>query len=64
MLRITPSGRAEPLRRLSEPKESEITDGGALFTLPAFLSQVPGPSGGLRYCANSVERDADHAPTA
>ncbi|MFC9154275.1 hypothetical protein ACFTT0_04715 [Streptomyces bauhiniae] len=43
MLRITPSGRAELLRRLSEPMESEITDGGALFTPPAFLSQVPGP---------------------
>ncbi|WP_208754113.1 hypothetical protein [Streptomyces bauhiniae] len=43
MLRITPSGRAELLRRLSEPKESEITDGGAFFTLLAFLSQVPDP---------------------
>ncbi|MFG3095088.1 PadR family transcriptional regulator [Streptomyces sp. NPDC048202] len=43
VLRITPSGRAELLRRLSEPKETEIMDGGAFFTLLAFLSQVPDP---------------------
>ncbi|MEU9920621.1 PadR family transcriptional regulator [Streptomyces griseoluteus] len=42
-LRITPSGQAELLRRLSEPRESEITDGGAFYTLLAFLSQVPEP---------------------
>lgn len=43
VLRITPAGRAELLRRLSEPKETEITDGGSFFTLLAFLSQVPDP---------------------
>ncbi|GAA2463852.1 PadR family transcriptional regulator [Actinocorallia cavernae] len=41
VLRITPAGRTELLRRLSEPKETEITDGGAFFTLLAFLSQLP-----------------------
>lgn len=44
VLRITSAGRAELLRRLSEPKETEITDGGAFFTLLAFLSQVPDPA--------------------
>ncbi|WP_018547688.1 PadR family transcriptional regulator [Streptomyces sp. LaPpAH-108] len=44
MLSITASGRAELLRRLTEPKETEITDGGAFFTLLAFLSQVPDPA--------------------
>ncbi|MGW4193966.1 PadR family transcriptional regulator [Streptomyces sp. NPDC005004] len=44
VLRITPSGRAELLRRLTEPKETEITDGGAFFTLLAFLGQVPEPA--------------------
>lgn len=43
VLRITSAGRAELLRRLSEPKETEITDGGSFFTLLAFLSQVPDP---------------------
>ncbi|MEU7560289.1 PadR family transcriptional regulator [Streptomyces eurythermus] len=43
VLRITPAGRTELLRRLSEPKETEITDGGSFFTLLAFLSQVPDP---------------------
>ncbi|MEY9992757.1 hypothetical protein ABIE67_004789 [Streptomyces sp. V4I8] len=31
------------LRRLSEPKETEITDGGSFFTLLAFLSRLPDP---------------------
>ncbi|MFD7133627.1 PadR family transcriptional regulator [Streptomyces sp. NPDC059894] len=44
VLRITPAGRAELLRRLSEPKESEITDSGAFFTLLAFLSRLPDPA--------------------
>lgn len=43
VLRITPAGRTELLRRLSEPKETEITDGGSFFTLLAFLSQLPEP---------------------
>lgn len=43
VLRITPAGRADLLRRLTEPKETEITDGGSFFTLLAFLSQVPDP---------------------
>ncbi|MFD4953144.1 PadR family transcriptional regulator [Streptomyces sp. NPDC058451] len=43
VLRITPAGRTELLRRLSEPKETEITDGGSFFTLLAFLGQVPDP---------------------
>ncbi|MFE2284386.1 PadR family transcriptional regulator [Streptomyces sp. NPDC059443] len=41
VLRITDSGRAELLRRLSEPKAAEITDGGSFFTLLAFLSHLP-----------------------
>lgn len=41
MLRITESGRAELLRRLSEPKTSEITDSSSYFTLLAFLSRLP-----------------------
>jgi DNA-binding PadR family transcriptional regulator len=43
VLRITSAGRAELLRRLSEPTQTEITDGGSFFTLLAFLSQVPDP---------------------
>ncbi|MFC7221469.1 PadR family transcriptional regulator [Streptomyces polyrhachis] len=43
VLRITDSGRAELLRRLSEPKASEITDSSSYFTLLAFLSQLPEP---------------------
>nr|WSW64598.1 PadR family transcriptional regulator [Streptomyces sp. NBC_00998] len=43
VLRITDSGRAELLRRLSEPKTTEITDGGSFFTLLAFLSRLPQP---------------------
>lgn len=42
-LRITTAGRAELLRRLAEPKPAEITDGGAFFTLLAFLSNLPEP---------------------
>ncbi|OEJ22321.1 PadR family transcriptional regulator [Streptomyces subrutilus] len=43
VLRITQSGRQELMRRLSEPKTSEITDGGSFFTLLAFLSRLPEP---------------------
>ncbi|MCB5169838.1 PadR family transcriptional regulator [Streptomyces bambusae] len=43
VLRITDSGRAELLRRLADPKPAEITDGGAFFTLLAFLSRLPDP---------------------
>ncbi|MGD3112720.1 PadR family transcriptional regulator [Streptomyces sp. YGL11-2] len=41
VLRITDNGRAELLRRLSEPKTTEITDSGSFFTLLAFLGQLP-----------------------
>lgn len=41
VLRITESGQAELVRRLSEPKVSEITDSSSYFTLLAFLSRVP-----------------------
>lgn len=44
VLRITPTGRAELLRRLGEPRESEITDGGAFFTVLAFLGNLPDPA--------------------
>ncbi|MFG2463447.1 PadR family transcriptional regulator [Streptomyces sp. NPDC048523] len=43
VLRLTPAGRTELLRRLGNPKESEITDGASFFTLLAFLSQMPDP---------------------
>ncbi len=43
ILTITDEGRAELLRRLTIPKETEITDGGSFFTLLAFLSLVPDP---------------------
>lgn len=41
VLHITGSGRAELLRRLSDPRSTEITDGGSFFTLLAFLSRLP-----------------------
>ncbi|MEV5942809.1 PadR family transcriptional regulator [Streptomyces sp. NPDC051994] len=44
VLRITDSGRAELLRRLSDPKTTEITDSGSFFTLLAFLSHLPEPT--------------------
>jgi DNA-binding PadR family transcriptional regulator len=44
VLRITSAGRAELVRRLSAPKDTEITDSGAFFTLLAFLDQVPDPA--------------------
>ncbi|GAA2608254.1 PadR family transcriptional regulator [Paractinoplanes durhamensis] len=43
ILTITDEGNAELLRRLTTPKEAEITDGGSFFTLLAFLSLVPDP---------------------
>ncbi|MCX4749090.1 PadR family transcriptional regulator [Kitasatospora sp. NBC_01287] len=42
VLRLTGSGRAELVRRLAEPKQSEITSGAEFFTLLAFLSHLPG----------------------
>ncbi|RLU79316.1 PadR family transcriptional regulator [Streptomyces griseocarneus] len=44
VLSITVDGRAELLRRLAHPKPAEITDGGAFFTLLAFLSQLTEPA--------------------
>ncbi|MGW6912697.1 PadR family transcriptional regulator [Kitasatospora sp. NPDC054939] len=41
VLRITPAGRAELLRRLADPKQAEITDGGSFFTVLAFLGLLP-----------------------
>lgn len=41
VLHITESGRAELLRRLADPRTTEITDGGSFFTLLAFLSRLP-----------------------
>ncbi|WP_058042249.1 PadR family transcriptional regulator [Streptomyces roseifaciens] len=44
ILSITAEGRAELLQRLAHPKPTEITDGGAFFTLLAFLSQLTDPA--------------------
>ncbi|WP_145906415.1 PadR family transcriptional regulator [Kitasatospora viridis] len=44
MLELTEAGRAELLRRLAEPKQSEITNGGEFFVLLAFLGQLPEPA--------------------
>lgn len=44
VLSLTEAGRAELLRRLAEPAELEITDGGSFFTLLAFLSRLPDPA--------------------
>lgn len=44
VLSLTASGREELLRRLAEPAEVEITDGGSFFTLLAFLGQLPDPA--------------------
>lgn len=41
VLRVTESGRAELMGRLSRPKTAEITDSASYFTLLAFLGQLP-----------------------
>ncbi|MFF9059796.1 PadR family transcriptional regulator [Streptomyces sp. NPDC014882] len=44
VLHLTDDGRAELLRRLAAPKETEITDGASFFTLLAFLGQLDDPA--------------------
>lgn len=44
VLHLTATGRAELHRRLTTPRETEITDGGAFFTLLAFLGQLDDPA--------------------
>ncbi|WP_181789365.1 PadR family transcriptional regulator [Streptomyces phytophilus] len=44
VLHLTDTGRAELHRRLTSPKETEITDAGAFFTLLAFLNQLDDPA--------------------
>lgn len=44
VLHLTSAGRAELERQLREPREVEISDGGAFFTLLAFLSLLPDPA--------------------
>src|SRR5258706_6440451 len=48
ILTITDSGRADLLRRLAEPAEVDITDGGSFMTLLAFLHLLPDPAAQLR----------------
>ncbi|MFJ6619720.1 PadR family transcriptional regulator [Kitasatospora sp. NPDC091335] len=43
-LEPTPAGRAELLRRLADPEQSEITDQIRFFTVTAFLHHLADPS--------------------
>ncbi|WP_431035852.1 PadR family transcriptional regulator [Streptomyces sp. P6-2-1] len=44
VLSLTEEGRAALLRRLSAPKDADITDGQRFFTLLAFLRHLPDPA--------------------
>jgi DNA-binding PadR family transcriptional regulator len=45
---LTPAGRAELLRRLSEPEPVEVTDSASFMTLLAFLHQLDQPTAQAR----------------